>query len=72
MYAVKANDIVRDVVIHKYPCGHIKKGNGPPGKFGQVHWYDFDLYEQALNEARKWQVKGYKFKHCSFCLQHRQ
>ena len=66
MYAVKANEIVKDVVIHRYPCGQIRKRGGV-GKYGQVHWYDFDTYEQALGEARKWEARGYKLKHCSFC-----
>lgn len=68
MYAVKVNDIVKDVVIHKYPCGHIRKGGGAPRKYRQVHWFDFDTYEQALNEGRRWQAKGYNLKLCSSCL----
>jgi len=58
-YAVKANDFVRDVVIHKYPCGHIRKRGGEPGKYDQVHWEDFDALNDAERWARGWQSKGY-------------
>lgn len=67
IYAVKANDFVKDVIIHKLPCGQYKKRGGV-GKYGQVHWFDFSTYEEALSEARKWQMKGYTLKHCSFCF----
>ena len=66
MYAVKVNTIVKDVVIHKYPCGHIRKRGGV-GKYNQVIWQDFDTYPQARNYAEKWQSRGYKLKHCHFC-----
>lgn len=68
-YAVKANDIVRDVVIHEYPCGQIRKRGGDPGKYGQVHWDDFDTLDDALKWARKYQNKGYTMKYCSFCME---
>ena len=67
MFAVKVNDIVKDVVIHMYPCGEIRKRGGK-GKYGQVHWYNFDTYKQALIEAKKWEARGYELKHCKHCL----
>ena len=66
MYAVEANDIVKDVVIHRYPCGHIGKRGITPRKYGQVHWFDFDIYDEALSEARKWKSIGYELKHCFY------
>jgi len=64
MYAVKVNDFVKDVVIHKYPCGHIRKRGGAPGKYGQVHWFDFETFEDAIREARIWEAIGYELKYC--------
>ena len=68
MYAVKANDFVMDVVIHRYPCGNIRKRGGAPDKYGQVHWFDFETYNEALGEAREWKAKGYALKHCKKCF----
>jgi len=67
-YAVKANDIVKDVVIHKYPCGNIRKRGGAPGKYDQVHWEDFDSLDDAEKWARTWQSKGYikKYDSCFY------
>lgn len=66
-YAVKANDIVKDVVIHKYPCGHIRRRGGPPGMYGQVHWEDFDTLDDAEKWVQGWQSKGYT-KKCHTCV----
>jgi len=66
-YAVHVNDNVKDVVIHKYPCGNIRKRGGEPGKYGQVHWKDFDELSDAEKWAQEWQTKGYAKKYCSFC-----
>ncbi len=66
-YAVKANDFVRDVVIHE-SCGHIRKRGGEPGKYGQVHWKDFEELSDAEKWAQEWQAKGYAKKYCSFCV----
>jgi len=68
MYAVKANDFVRDVVIHRYPCGHIRKGGGSPGKYNQVHWKDFDKLSDANRWADQWVRRGYTKKYCRFCF----
>jgi len=68
MYAVKVNDFVKDVVIHRYPCGNIRKRGGAPGKYGQVHWFDFETYNEALNEARRWEAMGYELRHCKQCF----
>lgn len=67
-YAVKANDIKKDVVIHKKPCGHIEKRGGAPGKYNQVHWAHFNTREEAEKYAKTWEDKGYKKKYCSFCF----
>ncbi len=67
-YAVKANDFVRDVVIHEDSCSQVEKGGGPPGKYGQVHWKYFDTLDAAEKYAQKWQAKGYTGKYCSFCF----
>lgn len=68
-YSVKVNSIVKDVVIHKYPCGHIRKRGGGPGKYGQVHWKDFNTLDEAEEFAKSKEMIGYKIKkYCSFCL----
>lgn len=67
-YAVKVNDFVKDVVIHEYPCGQIRKRGGAPGKYGQVHWEDFDTLADAEEYAQQYQNRGYTKKYCSFCL----
>ncbi len=67
-YAVKANDFVKDVVIHKYPCGHIRKRGGSPGKYGQVHWKDFYTLDIAEAYAQNWGSKGYTKKYCRSCF----
>jgi hypothetical protein len=56
------------VVIHKYPCGHIRKRGGEPGKYGQIHWSDFDLLGDAEKWASDWEKQGYLKKQCSFCM----
>lgn len=71
-HAVQVNDIVKDVVIHKYPCGHIIKRGDPPEKYEHMHWLDFDNYGEALSESREWEARGYKLKHCPFCLRERR
>lgn len=65
-YSVKANDWIPDVVIHKASCGHARKRGGV-GKYGQVHWEDFNSLEQAENYARVWRRKGYTLKYCKHC-----
>jgi len=67
-YSVKTNSIVKDIVIHRYPCRQIKKRGGGPGKYGQVHWEDFDTLDAARAYARKWEDKGYSLKYCRFCI----
>jgi|GEM_PF-1691662 len=66
-YSTKVNSIVKDVVIHRYPCAQIRKRGGGPGKYGQVHWGDFDALDAAEEYAKKWEMKGYQKKYCSFC-----
>jgi hypothetical protein len=67
-YSVKANDIVKDVVIHRSDCGHVRKGGGEPGKYDQVHWEDFNTLQDAEAWVIQWKLKGYKTKHCGHCL----
>jgi hypothetical protein len=67
MYSVKANDFVRDVVIHAKSCSHVRKRGGV-GRYGQVHWKDFGTLADAEEYAGTWQRKGYALKCCSFCM----
>ena len=67
-FAVKANDWTKDVVIHKYPCPYIRIRGGEPGKYGQVHWEDFNDLQAAENYAQIWEMKGYRKKYCSRCI----
>jgi hypothetical protein len=67
-YAVKVNSFVKDIVIHKHPCGHIRKRGGAPGKYDQVSWEDFDTLDAAEEHAKTWESRGYIRKHCRFCL----
>ncbi len=66
-YSVKANSIVKDVVIHRHPCGQIRKRGGSPGKYGPVFWEDFGTLDDAQDYAKQWQKRGYVLKYCSFC-----
>jgi len=52
MYAVKVDEFVKDVVIHRYLCGNIRKRGCAPDKYGQAHWFVFETYYQALGEAK--------------------
>lgn len=66
-YSVKANDIVKDCRIHKSSCGHVRKRGGEPGKYGQVHWEDFDTLNAADQYASTWRAKGYDTRPCKVC-----
>lgn len=65
-FAVKANTISKTVVIHKFPCGHIRKRGGI-GKYGQVKWEDFENLKDAENWAKIKERNGLSLKYCSFC-----
>ena len=43
----------------------LRKRGGPPGKYGQVHWEDFDTLDDAEKWAQTWQSKGYTKKYDS-------
>lgn len=67
-YSVKANEFVRDTVIHRSGCSEVRKRGGEPGKYGQVHWADFATVSQAEQWAAQWVAKGYKGpKRCRRC-----
>ena len=66
-YAVKANTHKKGVVIHKYPCGHIRKFGGV-GKRGHIHWKDLEDLKQAELWADMWIKKGLPNKYCFFCF----
>lgn len=68
VYSVKVNYFVRDVKIHRYPCGQIRKRGGGPGKYGQVLWQDFATLGEAEEFAKKWELSGYKKGYCRICL----
>ena len=65
-YSVKANDFVRDTVFHLKSCHHVRKRGGI-GKYGQVHWEDFDTLAEARKYARAWERQGYELKYCKHC-----
>lgn len=67
-YAVKVNELARDIVIHFDSCFEVEKRGGAPGKYNQVHWDYFETLKEAEEHARKWQQsKGWLPKLCSKC-----
>ena len=69
-FAVKVNTIVKDVVLHKYPCSQIRKRGGI-GIHNQVIWMDFDNFIEARSYVRDWEKKRAQIKNILLLLPQR-
>jgi hypothetical protein len=64
-YAVRVDEEVKDVTIHKHPCGHIRKRGG-----WRAIWEDFNTLEETEKYAREWKAKGHSIKYCAHCMKY--
>jgi len=61
-YLVRATKRVKNVIIHKRPCGYIR------GDKDMGHWKEFDTLEEAKVYTQGWEEGGHIVKYCKYCI----